>query len=968
MSNLDLQSYLWQNRIPTGNKDKKSTHTRIGLKKPDNKEWEIYPGNYNIVDIDNFYKLYANKVFIKGQEEYLTESQNRDGKGPILVDLDFRFKSDITERQYDIGIIQDIIELYCETLVKLFKLDEIEMDVFVMEKPNINKTYCNSKGFVKDGLHILFTLSIDHASQLLIREKVLECIGEQILDNSLDLTNKTEDVLDISISKGDTNWQLFGSRKPKNEAYELTHHFKITFDEESFDMNEEDITSIDFTDIDSCIEFLKLTSAKNDTHYTPDLNEVYIEEYNQIKNKKEKHKKYKKKKNIKLKQKTNEIDDFGFDNGMELLVSTIINGEILDEYIEKYIMNQVSSDGKIDIKNENVKQIHNYTMILNEEFYGNYASWIKVGWALHNTNEKCFLSWLKFSSKWDEFDWDTQVEDCWEKWNNMREIGYSDRSIKYWARECDKDAAQEIYNKTLTYLINQTLNTSYEKNINGFRVEPREVDLARLAYHMFKDYFRCGSIKGNIWYEFKENRWQKNECGTGLRRKLSDQMSRLYVNRCNEMMASIRENDPQADDKGTQNLIEEGNIYNCIALKLKNSSYKDNVLKECKEVFYDSGFEDKLNAESTKTLLCFKNGIFDFEKKEFRKGIPEDYISKCTRIRYVEINRNNEAHLQIIKECEDFMEKLFPNLELRRYMWDHLASCLLGTTHDQTFNIYNGAQGSNGKSKLREFMALILGEYAGTVPITLITQKRKQLGGTSSEVAQLKGLRYACMDEPSEGDQINEGIMKQITGGDPLQARELYHESFTFIPQFKLVCCTNHLPDIKSTDGGTWRRIRIVEFESTFKETIEEVSTNPEDHEYLGDQELGKKLIKWAPIMASLLIEIACEKELWKNKVDKCDMVMKASKAYQEKSDYLSLFMKEKIIKGTKTDKISKTNIIETFKQWYNNMYPGEKVPGQQKLQDYLDKNLGKYKRQGWWGYKIRYDAYNDDVETDDES
>ena len=120
--------------------------------------------------------------------------------------------------------------------------------------------------------------------------------------------------------------------------------------------------------------------------------------------------------------------------------------------------------------------------------------------------------------------------------------------------------------------------------------------------------------------------------------------------------------------------------------------------------------------------------------------------------------------------------------------------------------------------------------------------------------------------------------------------------------------------------------------------------------------------------MASLLIKIACEKELWKNKVEKCDMVMKASKAYQEKSDYLSLFIKEKIIKGNKIKKISKTNIIETFKQWYNNMYPGEKVPGQQKLQDHLDKNLGKYKRQGWWGYKIKYDAYNDDVESDNEA
>ena len=59
----------------------------------------------------------------------------------------------------------------------------------------------------------------------------------------------------------------------------------------------------------------------------------------------------------------------------------------------------------------------------------------------------------------------------------------------------------------------------------------------------------------------------------------------------------------------------------------------------------------QLIRRTTKTLLCIKNGIFDFEKKEFRKGIPEDYISKCTGIRYVEINKENEQHLQIIKEC-----------------------------------------------------------------------------------------------------------------------------------------------------------------------------------------------------------------------------------------------------------------------------------------------------------------------------
>ena len=143
----------------------------------------------------------------------------------------------------------------------------------------------------------------------------------------------------------------------------------------------------------------------------------------------------------------------------------------------------------------------------------------------------------------------------------------------------------------------------------------------------------------------------------------------------------------------------------------------------------------------------------------------------------------NEEQNQIVSEIKDFMEKLFPNKNLRNYMWQHLASCLLGSNSNQTFNIYTGV-GSNGKSVLVQIMGLMLGDYKGTVPISLITQKRLGIGGTSSEVAQLKGLRYAVMNEPSKGDVINEGIMKEITGGDPIQARELYKQSITFVPQF----------------------------------------------------------------------------------------------------------------------------------------------------------------------------------------
>ena len=82
-------------------------------------------------------------------------------------------------------------------------------------------------------------------------------------------------------------------------------------------------------------------------------------------------------------------------------------------------------------------------------------------------------------------------------------------------------------------------------------------------------------------------------------------------------------------------------------------------------------------------------------------------------------------------------------------MWDHLASCLIGTNLNQTFNIYTGG-GSNGKSVLVELMSRCLGDYKSVVPVTLITQNRNTIGSTSSEVVQLMGTRYAVMQEPQK--------------------------------------------------------------------------------------------------------------------------------------------------------------------------------------------------------------------------
>ena len=92
--------------------------------------------------------------------------------------------------------------------------------------------------------------------------------------------------------------------------------------------------------------------------------------------------------------------------------------------------------------------------------------------------------------------------------------------------------------------------------------------------------------------------------------------------------------------------------------------------------------------------------------------------------------------------------------------------------------------------------------------------------GLTPEIVELKGIRYAVMQEPSKGDKINEGIMKQLTSGkDPIQGRAPYMPmTISFIPQFNLVVTANVFMKIESNDHGTWRRIRPVPFMSLFTE------------------------------------------------------------------------------------------------------------------------------------------------------
>jgi P4 family phage/plasmid primase-like protien len=918
----DLNEFLAKHsakNVSNGNSSLSISHTRI----PD-KELQIYAGAYIIPkeDLPAFYNLYYDYVFEKKRKEYLTEKQLENG-GPMAIDFDFRYHHDITERKHTRDHVRDMICVYLDELKEYFVFEEAKpFSIYIFEKPNVNRLADAS--LTKDGIHMIIGIQVDHIIQTMIREKMITTLPDYM---DLPLINTWESVLDEGISKGHTNWQLFGSRKPGNEAYEFTHHYVVTYDaaDGNFMMDEHNIC-----DFNLKRDFAKL-SVQYDGHPRFEMNPKIMDAYN----------KRAENKNVKVKKASSKvkmnliIEDENNPDEQDISYDEIKDEDTLLKAVDIMLK-------KLHANDYEIRETHEFTQALPEKYYepGSHVINRQVAFALKHTDDRLFLSWVMLRSKASDFDYDAipSLYLEWKKFHKSNNKGESvtRRSIMYWVMRDNKDAYNEIKKRTVDYYLEKAMETC------------TEYDYAVVLQHMVKDEYVCISYdKRGIWYRFRNHRWMPDK-GLSLREKISKDMYNLFGKKSEQYESEITEY--AENDERREYLKKKVGLIHQIKITLKKTTNKDHIMREAAEIFYDDNFVR--NMDTNKYLLCFNNGVVDFKNKVFRDGQPDDYITKTTRINYIHYDESSPDWKQTSEELYKFMHTLFPIADLNRYMWDHLSSCLIGTNKNQTFNVYHGS-GSNGKSLLADLMSATLGDYKGTVPITLVTDVRGKIGGTSDEVLKLKGVRYAVMQEPSKGVKLNEGIMKELTGGDPIQARGLYSESEIFEPQFKLVVCTNNLFDIESNDDGTWRRIRKCTFPSKF---VDEGEHFEDDTKYVfpKDKSLNEKLHKFAPVFASMLVRRAFETD---GNVEDCETVLQASKDYRNGQDHLAAFISERIrkTKDPNAKPIKKTSLLEEFKLWFQQQQGSRKVPKGEELCEIMNKKFGAFnnKIKGWSGIEF---------------
>lgn len=896
---------------------------------------KITGGKYHISqdDYPEFLKLYYRDIVSRAGHEYLTEKQLLEN-GPIAVDCDFRYNYEVTEKQYQEKHVKSLILLYLKQLKSILQFTENEpFPVYIFEKSKVNRI--EDKNLTKDGIHMIIGIQADRTTQVILRECILTQIEEDWSD--LPLTNSWEEVFDKGISEGGTNWQLYGSCKPNHETYKLTYAFEFEYDNSDGEFIE---TQINLKKFNWKEDFPKL-SVRYDKHpYF--FHKVDFENTHREKKDKIKVPGTRKKSPTSKQQISQEI-------------ANITNKETLERVYEEFL-------DSLKVSEYELRELSEYVMILPNSYYGNgsYDKWIRVGWALANIDSRMLITWLMFSARSPSFQYDTIQELC-ERWENFdTNNGFTKRSIIYWAKESNYEDFNRIHKNSINYYLDQSVKSITLHNVGKHdkSLGCGDADIAKILFMMFKDEFACAGLKADKWYRFSKHRWVEDESGTSLRKKISDELRNLYRKKCDEFSQKLC--DKNQTEENLKKYESLANKVLEIIIKLGQTTHKDHILKEARELFYDPDMKFLDLLDSNPYLMCFNNGVLDIKEGVFRPGRADDYLEKCTNIDYIPLDE--VKHAKQISEINDFMEKLFPIKSLRDYMWEHLASLLLGINLNQKLHIYIGG-GENGKSVLTDLLSKCLGDYYAIAPISLITQQRQKQGQASPDIVALKGLRFAVMQEPSKDDRINDGAMKELTSGvEPIKGRNLFSTSVTFVPQMKIGVCSNNFPKINSQDHGTWRRIAVVDFMSLFTNNPE--SGDPDKpFQFKKDTTLVKeKFPQWKEIFMSMLVKIVLKT---RGEVQACDLVDKSSLQYREREDHIAEFIREKIIKDAK-GKIKKSEITNEFNIWYMGTY-GRGGPNTKEVHEYIDKKLVKYnnKESAWIGYKIKYDR-DYDSDSDD--
>ncbi|MGA0615339.1 phage/plasmid primase, P4 family [Paracoccus sp. KR1-242] len=290
-----------------------------------------------------------------------------------------------------------------------------------------------------------------------------------------------------------------------------------------------------------------------------------------------------------------------------------------------------------------------------------------------------------------------------------------------------------------------------------------------------------------------------------------------------------------------------------------------------------------------------KNGMTPMADVEL---VPHDRAQLLTKVMPVEFDPEAKC-----PRFDEFLQQIQPNIEMRRFLQRWFGLSMSGLDIQKLAFFHGG--GANGKSVLVDLMARMMGDYAATAKIESLTGKNKKSGSDSQpDLIPLIGARMVRTSEPEEGERLQEGLVKALTGGEPMMVRALYTDMITFQPIFKLTISGNHLPDIRGGDDGIWRRLMLVNFPVQIAEKNRIPKKELDD--ILWQERSG--ILNW--LVQGLL-------DYLEGGLREPDDVMSATESYRKDSDPIGTFLADAtVVTGYERDFMTARELMDAFNFW----------------------------------------------------
>lgn len=391
------------------------------------------------------------------------------------------------------------------------------------------------------------------------------------------------------------------------------------------------------------------------------------------------------------------------------------------------------------------------------------------------------------------------------------------------------------------------------------------------------------------------------------------------------------------DDKGSIRKLIDEMIENIKNEKVLHS--EDVTEEEAREVF-QKFYKKTRGTQAKKNIM---NELMhrrpatpdDFDRDDMLINVANGYIDLTSRELYKhDINKmfsqiTNTDYTEKMQPAVwlDFLNDIFAgDKAVIRYIQKALGYSLTGSTREQIMFILFG-KGRNGKSIFVETIAEILGDYSNNMQAKSLMVKKND--NVNTDIARLSKARFVTSSEPNEGFRFDEGLIKQLTGGDKVTARFLYAEEFEYTPKFKIWVSTNHKPIIRGTDDGIWRRLVLIPFDVQIPE--EKV-----------DKDLKYKLLREAPAILNWMAEGAY---MWMQEgLAMPEKLKEAVQKYRNEMDTLGQFIEDccKVDKNS-SEKVS--NLHQAYKTWSNDNLTSTKVLGMKSFSQKMEERFVKESR-----------------------